>query len=133
MTKIQQFIGLGRRKTSVARIYMRPNGSGKIIVNKKFTIQEALNRPELIDVALKPLAITKQLTSWDIVIKVFGGGNSGQAGAISLGLSRALLKSDEALRPILRKNDLLSRDPRMVERKKYGQPGARKKFQFSKR
>lgn len=126
-------IGTGRRKTSVARVYLRAKGSGKIIVNKKYTIQEVLHRPELVEEALQPLKVTKQLSNWDIIINVFGGGNSGQAGAISLGIARALIKSDESLRQSLRKKGLVTRDSRMVERKKYGQKGARKKFQFSKR
>lgn len=130
---VNQYIGTGRRKTSVARVCLRPKGSGKIIVNKTRTLQEALSRPELVDKALQPLKVTNQLTEWDIVITLHGGGVSGQSGAISLGIARALLQSDEELRSILRKHGLLTRDSRMVERKKYGQAGARKKFQFSKR
>lgn len=133
MAAIKQFLGTGRRKSSVARVYLRPNGSGKIVINKKFTIQEALHRQELVEAALKPLAVTNQTGNWDILINVFGGGNSGQSGAISLGIARALLQHDENLRIVLRKAGLLTRDSRIVERKKYGQPGARKKFQFSKR
>lgn len=132
-TTTTQYLGTGRRKTSVARVYVRPNGSGKITINKKHSPKDILKRSELVQEALKPLAITDQTSSVDVIINVYGGGNRGQAGAISLGIARALLQSDETLRPLLRKHRLLTRDPRMVERKKYGQPGARKKFQFSKR
>lgn len=137
MANIKQFLGTGRRKTSIARVYLRPNSSGlensKIIINKKHTIQEVLHRQELVEEALRPLTVTNQTGNWNIIINVIGGGNSGQSGAISLGIARALLQHDESLRVVLRKAGLLTRDSRMVERKKYGQPGARKKFQFSKR
>ena len=137
MANIKQFLGTGRRKTSIARVYLRPNSKGpensKIIINKKHTIQDVLHRPELVEEALRPLTVTNQTGNWDNIINVIGGGNSGQSGAISLGIARALLQHDESLRIVFRKAGLLTRDSRMVERKKYGQPGARKKFQFSKR
>lgn len=133
MADTKQFLGTGRRKTSIARVYLRPNGSGKITINKKHTLLEFLHRQELIESALAPLKVTNQIGNWDVVVRVLGGGNSGQAGAISLGIARALLAYDENLRMTLRKHNLLTRDSRMVERKKYGQAGARKRFQFSKR
>ena len=126
------FGSVGKRKTSVARIYLR-KGSGNITINKKRNIQDHLKRQELIDKALLPLSVTKQKSSWDIVINVYGGGLTGQAGAISHGIARSLLKSDEELRHVLKKHSLLTRDSRMVERKKYGRRGARRSFQFSKR
>jgi small subunit ribosomal protein S9 len=123
--------GTGRRKTSVARVYLR-SGNGKIKVNGKdikefFPIEEHIIQIEL------PLNVTDTLGKYDILINVRGGGISGQAGAIRHGISRALLQLDETNRTSLKANGFLTRDARMVERKKYGQKGARKKFQFSKR
>ena len=124
-------IGTGRRKTAVARVRLT-EGSGKFTVNGKdadaFFSHENFSRT-----AMAPLATTELREKVDIVARVEGGGNSGQAGAISLGIARALLKLDGELRPTLKPEGLLKRDPRMKERKKAGQPGARKKFQFSKR
>lgn len=123
--------GLGRRKAAVARVRIRP-GSGKFLVNKRecdeyFTA--ARDRNDLQNVLDK----TSTNGSIDVYVNVRGGGFTGQAGAIILGLGRAILKYDDSLEPILRDNKFLTRDPRKVERKKYGQPGARKRFQFSKR
>ena len=123
--------GTGRRKRAVARVRIRP-GDGKFVINKRpyetyFT--EERDRNDLMNVLNK----TNTAGSLDIHVNLHGGGYMGQAGAIVLGLARALRKYDESLEPILRSNGLLSRDPRKVERKKYGQPGARKRFQFSKR
>ncbi len=123
--------GTGRRKTSVARVYLR-EGNGTIIVNGKdvkefFPIEEHVIQVEL------PLNVTDSLGKYNILINVKGGGISGQAGAIRHGLSRALLQLDESHRATLKSNGFLTRDARMVERKKYGQKGARRKFQFSKR
>ncbi len=132
MAVLKQFYGTGRRKTSVARVYIRP-GNGKIIINKTRALEDVLQRKDLIIEALRPLSIAKQESKWDIVITLSGGGIGSQAGAVSHGLARALVHFDENLRVLLRKNGLLTRDSRMVERKKYGQRGARKKFQFSKR
>jgi small subunit ribosomal protein S9 len=122
---------LGRRKTSVARVYMK-EGSGKITVNKKdyttffplATLQAKL---------VQPFELTETVGRYDVVVNVAGGGINGQAEAIRLGISRALVKVDEELKGSLRAEGLMTRDPRMVERKKPGQPKARKKFQFSKR
>lgn len=127
----QWFWGTGRRKAAVARVRLRP-GDGKFIVNKKpydtfFT--EERDRMDLQTVLKK----TKTQSSVDVHVSVRGGGYTGQAGAIILGLGRALKEYDTSLEPILRDNNYLTRDPRKVERKKYGQPGARKRFQFSKR
>lgn len=127
----QWWWGTGRRKTAVARVRIRP-GDGKFMVNKRayadyFT--EERDRKDLMGV----LAKTNTASSLEIHVNVGGGGYTGQAGAIVLGLGRALLKYDQVLEPILRSNGFLTRDPRKVERKKYGQPGARKRFQFSKR
>ena len=123
--------GTGRRKRAVARVRIRP-GDGKFLINKRtydsyFT--EERDRNDLMNVLNK----TNTAGSLDVHVNLHGGGYMGQAGAIVLGLSRALRKYDETLEPILRSNGFLSRDPRKVERKKYGQPGARKRFQFSKR
>ena len=123
--------GTGRRKTSVARVYLR-EGNGTIIINGKdvkefFPIEEHVIQVEL------PLNVTDSLGKYNIVVTVKGGGISGQAGAVRHGLSRALLQLDETNRTTLKANGFLTRDARMVERKKYGQKGARRKFQFSKR
>ena len=124
-------IAVGRRKTSTARVYLTP-GSGKILVNSKepkdYFVNDSLMRN-----ALSPLEITNTTGNFDIKINVNGGGVSGQVGAITLALSRALVKSNEELKPELKRFHLMTRDPRMVERKKYGRPKARKRFQFSKR
>ena len=127
----QWWWGTGRRKTAVARVRIRP-GDGKFMVNKRaygdyFT--EERDHKDLMGVLEK----TNTASSLEIHVNVGGGGYTGQAGAIVLGLGRALLKYDQVLEPILRNNGFLTRDPRKVERKKYGQPGARKRFQFSKR
>lgn len=121
----------GRRKTSVARIILK-KGNGKLEINGKTPISY-LNRESLEMMIKQPLEVTETISSVDISVNVNGGGVRGQAGAIRHGISRALVKFDESNRPVLKKNGFLTRDSRMVERKKYGQPGARKKFQFSKR
>ncbi len=126
------FGAVGKRKTSVARIYLR-KGTGNIKINKNRNIQDYLKKQELIDKALLPLSVTKQKSHWDVIINVYGGGTTGQAGAIAHGIARSLLKSDEELRHTLKQHSLLTRDSRMVERKKYGRRGARRSFQFSKR
>lgn len=124
-------LGTGRRKTSVARIYLR-RGKGNIQVNGK-PVDQYFPQEELRYIINQPLDVTDNLDSYDIVITVTGGGKSGQAGAIRLGISRALIVHDETNRPTLRVNGFLTRDNRMVERKKYGRRGARRRFQFSKR
>ncbi|MDQ8204197.1 30S ribosomal protein S9 [Pelagicoccus sp. SDUM812003] len=125
------FLGTGRRKTAVARVRLQ-EGSGKIVVNGKES-ESFFSHENFQRIALSPLATAELKDKVDIVAKVQGGGDSGQAGAISLGIARALLKLDAELRAPLKQAGLLTRDPRMKERKKAGQPGARKKFQFSKR
>ena len=129
-TKIE-FLGTGRRKTAIARVRLA-SGSGKITVNGRafdnyFTLETQRSQ------ASQPLTVTGTAGKFDARINVSGGGPNGQADAVRHGIARALLKFDAALRPSLKAEGLLTRDPRMRERKKYGQPGARKRFQFSKR
>jgi small subunit ribosomal protein S9 len=121
----------GRRKEAVARVRIIA-GSGKITINDKTPI-EYLRRETLAKHALHALTVTNMVGKLDIVARVHGGGLSGQAGAVRMGIARALVSSDETLRGVLGREGLLTRDSRMKERKKYGQPGARKRFQFSKR
>ena len=128
---LTQFYGTGRRKSSVARVYLRP-GSGKIIVNKR-PLDNYFFRESIKLVLRQPLRVTETSEDYDILVNVCGGGLSGQAGAIRLGISRALCEANPEFRPTLKQYGLLTRDARKVERKKYGQPGARKRFQFSKR
>ncbi|WCJ59368.1 30S ribosomal protein S9 [Fontisphaera persica] len=130
-TKPIEFKGTGRRKTSVARVRLAV-GSGKILVNNRPFESYFVTENQRLH-ATRPLAVTDSMSKFDIYINVTGGGLSGQAGAIRHGISRALLQYDATLRPTLKKEGLLTRDPRMKERKKYGQPGARKRFQYSKR
>lgn len=129
---IEQFWGTGRRKTSVARVRIIPGGEGGIVVNKK-PIEEYFDRSDHIQVARRPIEHVEKNGEFAVHVNVRGGGNTGQAGAISHGLARALVKADESLKASLKKGGFLTRDPRMVERKKYGQKGARARFQFSKR
>lgn len=124
-------IGTGRRKTAVARVYIR-NGNGDIKVNSR-KIVEYFATSAQVDMATTPLAVTACQDKYDILINVKGGGLSGQAGACSHGIARALVQVDDANRASLKASGLLTRDSRMVERKKYGQKGARRRFQFSKR
>ena len=133
MTKktIVQYYGTGRRKNSVARVFLRP-GKGEILINKR-KVEEYFGRETLKMVLRQPLELTDSAKKFDITINVKGGGLSGQAGAIRHGISRALLLAIEDSRDVLKKASMLTRDSRKVERKKYGQPGARKKYQFSKR
>ena len=126
-----QYYGTGRRKDSVARVYLRP-GEGNIVVNKR-PLEEYFGRDTLKMILRQPLEITDSLQKFDIIVTVHGGGLSGQAGAIRHGISRALLLAVEDSRGALKKEGMLTRDSRKVERKKYGQPGARKKYQYSKR
>ncbi len=130
--KKESFTAIGRRKNSTARVYLS-HGSGKFVINKKSDINSYLKRESLVIHAIKPLDVLNLKDKYDLKINVSGGGLTGQAGAIQLGIARALLNSDEELRTQLKSHGLLTRDSREVERKKYGQPGARKKFQFSKR
>jgi small subunit ribosomal protein S9 len=122
---------LGRRKTAIARIYVK-DGDGKIVINGK-DFKEYFPTANLHYVVEQPLMLTKTLGTYDITVNLKGGGINGQAEAVRLAISRALVKINEEYRPVLKENGLMRRDPRMVERKKPGQPKARKKFQFSKR
>lgn len=125
------YYATGRRKNATARVYLKP-GSGKIMVNDR-EVLEHFKRDTLQMIIEQPLVVTETMGKYDIKAHVLGGGLTGQAGALLLGIARALVKADEDLKSTLRRNGFLTRDPRMVERKKYGQPGARKRFQFSKR
>ena len=124
-------IGTGRRKTSVARVYVR-DGSGKIAINGK-ELAQYFPQGEHALMVRQPLMVTASENKFDILINVYGGGINGQAGACRHGLARALCQVDQENYASLRSNGYLTRDPRMVERKKYGRPGARRRFQFSKR
>lgn len=130
MAKVQ-FIGTGRRKTSIARVRLLP-GNGNITINKR-DIEEFFNFETLRVVVREPLVISETLDKYDVFVNVEGGGFTGQAGAIRHGIARALIESDPELRPILKKAGYLTRDSRMKERKKYGLKKARKSPQFSKR
>ncbi len=121
----------GRRKEAVARVRLRP-GTGKIVVNGD-DVKVYFGRETSIMILVEPLKVLEQLDKLDIDVNVRGGGLSGQAGAIRLGVTRALCEYNPEFRPALKKAGFLTRDARVVERKKYGQPGARKRFQFSKR
>jgi len=122
---------VGRRKTSVARVFMTP-GKGRVIINK-LPAEEYFRDEVKRQQALRPLALTEKMEDFDIKVNVHGGGVSGQTGAVSLAIARALTEFDESARAVLKKEKLLTRDPRMVERKKFGRKKARKRFQFSKR
>ncbi|MDR1362983.1 MAG: 30S ribosomal protein S9 [Spirochaetaceae bacterium] len=124
-------IGTGRRKTSVARVYVR-DGSGKVTINGKL-LNEYFTQGEHANIVRSPLMVIAGESKFDVLINVYGGGTNGQAGACRHGLSRALCQVDEDNYSSLRRNGFLTRDSRMVERKKYGQAGARRRFQFSKR
>ena len=126
-----QFYGTGRRKTSVARVWLRPGG-GRILVNRR-PFEDYFPRETLRMIIAQPLQLTNTFGTFDATINVGGWGPTGQAGAVRHGIARALLEFDINLRPTLKRAGLLTRDPRMRERKKYGQPGARAKFQYSKR
>ena len=131
MSELTQWYGTGRRKTSAARVWLRP-GNGKIVVNKR-ELETYFGRATLRMVLKQPLELVDQLEKVDLVVNVRGGGLSGQAGAIRHGLSRALVEMNGEYRATLKKAGFLRRDSRKVERKKYGQRGARRRFQFSKR
>ena len=123
--------GTGRRKTSVARVRMTP-GTGTIVINKK-TFVEYFPTFDAQNSVLGPLRATETVDKWDVIVNVGGGGPTGQSGAVRLGIARCLKKADDAFDQTLREGGFLTRDSRMKERKKYGQKGARAKFQFSKR
>ncbi len=128
---VTQYYGTGRRKSSVARVYLRP-GTGKITVNKR-DLDQYFGLETLKMIVRQPLTATETLDKFDVFVNVNGGGFTGQAGAIKHGIARALLNVDEEFRPILKKAGYLTRDPTMKERKKYGLKAARRAPQFSKR
>ena len=127
----ERYYATGRRKTSVARVWLTP-GEGNVTINKQ-SIDDYLKRETAKMIIRQPLELTETLGKFDIYVNVRGGGISGQAGAIKHGISRALLEVNPDFRPLLKKSGFLTRDSRVKERKKYGQPGARKRFQYSKR
>jgi len=127
----KRYYATGKRKYAVARVYMK-EGNGAILVNKR-NFDDYFTRDSLKMLIRQPLEITGNSDKFDLYVNVCGGGISGQAGAIKHGIAKALLEYNIELRPILKKTGFLTRDPRIKERKKYGQPGARKRFQFSKR
>ncbi len=129
--KGESYYATGRRKTAVARVWLKP-GSGKIRVNS-LDMSSYFKREALEMIIRQPLETTGNSDAFDIEAKVKGGGKSAQAGAMRLGMARALIQFNPDLRPILRQGGFLTRDPREKERKKYGQPGARKRYQYSKR
>ncbi len=132
MQMAQQYYGTGKRKTAVARVFLRP-GNGQIRINRK-SLEDYFGDGTHRYLVLQPLKLTETLDRFNVLASVKGGGPSGQAGALRHGLARALaMLPDEEVRPTLKRAGLLTRDPREVERKKYGQPGARKRYQYSKR
>lgn len=131
LRKIEQYLGTGRRKCSVARVFLRP-GSGKFVVNGR-ALENYFPTDAGRTAAKQPLIAVEMTDKFDVLVLADGGGISGQAGAIRLGIARALVSFNAELRPALKKGGFLTRDPREHERKKYGQKGARKRFQFSKR
>jgi small subunit ribosomal protein S9 len=131
MAETTEFLGTGRRKTAVARVRMAA-GSGKITVNGRPMESYFVVDAQRLQV-LQPMTVTDTTAKFDVRVSVSGGGPNGQAGAVRHGIARALLRVDLNLRPTLKASGFLTRDPRMRERKKYGQPGARKRFQYSKR
>ena len=131
MSDSNSFVATGRRKTAVARVRMTP-GTGQIRINGK-TLEEYFPTVPLQHTVLQPFETAKVGKTFDLLVNATGGGTHGQAGAVRLAVARALIQSDETLRPALKIEGFLTRDPRMKERKKSGQPGARKRFQFSKR
>ena len=122
---------VGRRKEAVVRVFVRP-GSGKMTINGK-DVKDYLGRETLVMLVREPLEATESMEKFDVDARAGGGGVNGQAGALRLGIARALVKIDDRFHPMLKARGLLTRDPRMRERKKYGLAGARKRFQFSKR
>jgi len=127
----QQHYATGRRKEAVARVWLTP-GSGKVTVNKR-DLDRYFGRETLKMILRQPFEVTETVNQWDVKVNVTGGGHTGQAGAIRHGITRALMKANGDLRVPLKKAGFVTRDARQVERKKYGRPGARKRFQFSKR
>lgn len=132
MAEMNQYRGTGRRKTSVARVRLIPGGQG-VEINGKTMADYFGGREILSKIVEQPLALTETMDKYGVKINVYGGGNAGQAGAIRHGVARALVEADETLRPALKEAGFLTRDSRMVERKKYGKKKARRSPQFSKR
>jgi small subunit ribosomal protein S9 len=128
---VKSYYATGKRKSSIARVWLK-DGSGAMTINKR-SYQEYFTRESLRNMIARPLEITGKKNQFDLHINVQGGGISGQAGAIKHGIAKALVEFDAELRSVLKKAGFLTRDSRIKERKKYGQPGARKRFQFSKR
>jgi small subunit ribosomal protein S9 len=131
VAETQQYYGTGRRKTSTARVYLRPGG-GEVQINRK-SFEQYFPNETLRMIIRQPLQLTETASKFDILVNVVGGGPAGQAGAIRHGITRALIEFNTDLRRTLKQAGLVTRDPRIKERKKYGQKGARKRFQFSKR
>jgi small subunit ribosomal protein S9 len=131
MAALQQYYGTGRRKSAVARVFLR-SGNGGFVVNHK-PVDEFFSRETGRMIVRQPLELTRHLTTFDIMVNVIGGGESGQAGAVRHGITRALIEYDATLKPVLRKAGLVTRDAREVERKKVGLRKARRRKQFSKR
>jgi len=131
MNKKNIYYATGKRKTAIARTWLKP-GKGEIIINNR-PVNDYFKIPSAKIIMLQPLVLTNNLGSYDIKVRVLGGGISGQAGAIRHGITKALINIDPDLRQILKKAGFVKRDPRVKERKKYGQKGARARFQFSKR
>ena len=132
MAETSYYYGTGRRKTATARVRLIPEGSGVAIVNR-LPMDEYFDREAVKMIITQPFEITETVGNFDLYVNVRGGGKAGQAGAIRHGIARALLQSDPELKTILKKSGFLTRDARMKERKKYGQKGARARYQFSKR
>ena len=131
MATPEEYYATGRRKEAVARVRLRP-GSGNVTINRR-KLDEYFGREVLKMIMNQPFEVAEAQGKWDLIVNVVGGGLSGQAGAIRHGITRALIKADPSLRGALKKAGFVTRDARKVERKKYGRPGARKRFQFSKR
>lgn len=132
MAETSYYYGTGRRKTATARVRLIPEGSGVAIVNR-LPMDEYFDREAVKMIITQPFEVTETVGNFDLYVNVRGGGKAGQAGAIRHGIARALLHSDPELKTILKKSGFLTRDARMKERKKYGQKGARARYQFSKR
>jgi len=132
MSDTVKYYATGRRKTAVAKVWLQP-GAGKFTINQRLSLEDYFRRDTLVKRVKAPLQVTDNMGRYDVVAQLSGGGKSGQAGALSHGIARALVVSNGDLRSPLKAAGHLTRDPRKKERKKYGQAGARKKFQFSKR
>jgi len=131
LSETVQFYGTGRRKSSTARVFLRP-GNGALVVNSR-NVENYFKSETHRMIIREPFLVTETTGKFDALVNVSGGGTAGQAGAVRLGITRALIEFDQELRKKLKKSGFLTRDPRSKERKKYGQKGARKRFQFSKR